>query len=224
MTTTEKTHRNLLALAKGSRFEGSLILDASGAPLAATDGFALVVLRCSTLGAAADAVEAGRAEDRPEAPLPPLRSLVTTLRGIAHDARYHEGSVIVGIDTEHDAAMRDAWLAGEVERLKLADARVASAEKALKEAKEAKRGGIGDARAKLVAARAEVRAILGRKLDVPFAHGFRVGPAVVDLRIVRRALKALGVRVGHLTATGEALDPVRLDTASGVGLVMPFRP
>lgn len=60
------------------------------------------------------------------------------------------------------------------------------------------------------------------KRSSPSFHALKVGDAWVDLRVVRRALRALGTGTGTLQPHGE-LDPLVLHTRRGVGLVMPFR-
>lgn len=56
----------------------------------------------------------------------------------------------------------------------------------------------------------------------PGYDAIAIGEACVDLRLVRRALTCLRVRSGALRASG-GMDPLLLETQTGVALVMPYR-
>lgn len=210
----------LLAVAKGSRFEGALYLDTAARPLAATDGLVLVVRGVRSCDDARQAL----AGAHPQGDLPPVRTIDGLLRlaseGVSALAPEISGRT-VALDSAPDAGLLAKAEAEAGERLAAVRVQVARAERALERALETRRG-IGDARATLASAKADVRAE-ERRRD-PGYRGVRVGEAAYDLALVAKALRALGVRSGTLQATGGAFDPAVLYAeGTGVALIMPFR-
>ena len=209
----------LLALAKGSRFEGHVYLDEAARPLAATDGLVLVVRGVRSCDDARQALVGAH----PQGNLPPVSSIDGLLRraseGVASLAPEVAGRT-VALDSLPDAGLVDKATAEAGERLAAAREGVEKAERALERALETRRG-IGDARAKLASAKSRVRDE-ERRRD-PGYRGVRVGEAAFDLGLVTKALRALGVRSGTLQATGGAYDAGVLYAAGGIALIMPFR-
>ena len=209
----------LLALAKGSRFEGHVYLDFAARPLAATDGQVLVVRGVRSCDEARQAL----AGAHPQGDLPPVRTIDGLLReaseGVARLAVV-EGRT-VALDTVPDDGLLSKAEAEAGERLAAVRDRVERAERALARALETRRGSIGEARAKLASAKADVRA--EQKRRDPGYRGVRVGEAAFDLALIAKALRALGVRSGTLQATGGSYDAGVLYTETGIALVMPFR-
>jgi hypothetical protein len=207
----------LLALAKGSRFEGALYLDTAARPLAATDGVVLVVRGVESCDGARQALVGAH----PQGNLPPVRAIDGLLRDASKGvARLIEGRT-VDLDTLPDDGLLAKAEAEAGERLAAAREGLEKAERALARALETRRS-VGDARAKLASAKADVRA--EEKRRDPGYRGVKVGAAAYDLALVTKALRALGVRSGTLQATGGAYDPAVLYAeGTGVALVMPFR-
>ena len=206
----------LLALAKGSKFEGYVYLDTAARPLAATDGVVLVVRGVESCDGARQAI----AGAHPQGNLPPVRAIDGLLRDASKGvARLIEGRT-VDLDTLPDDGLRAKAEAEAGERLAAAREGLEKAERALARALETRRG-IGDARAKLASAKADVRA--EEKRRDPGYRGIRVGEAAYDLALVAKALRALGAKGGTLQATGDAFDAGVLYAGGGIALIMPFR-
>ena len=206
----------LLALAKGSKFEGYVYLDTAARPLASTDGVVLVVRGVESCDGARQAI----AGAHPQGNLPPVRAIDGLLRDASKGvARLIEGRT-VDLDTLPDDGLRAKAEAEAGERLAAAREGLEKAERALARALETRRG-IGDARAKLASAKADVRA--EEKRRDPGYRGIRVGEAAYDLALVAKALRALGAKGGTLQATGDAFDAGVLYAGGGIALIMPFR-
>lgn len=215
-TTPTPAEKRLLAFAKGSRFAGSLYRDVAGRAVAATDGIGLVVPGADSVESAVDAVDGAT----PEGLLPPVRTLQQLINGFLRDTGPLAPSAEVSLTTEPDAERRhstelqllseDAAAALAVER---AEARLA-----------ARPRGYPELRRDLAAARRDLRAARRRRvsLDTPLANALIVGEVGFDLRLVHRALRALGAKRGTLHATGP-FDPAALVTDRGIALVMPCR-
>jgi hypothetical protein len=211
----------LLAIAKGSRFEGHVYLDTAARPLAATDGVVLVVRGVESCDGARQAL----AGAHPQGDLPPVQTIDGLLRdaskGVARLAPDVEGRT-VSLDTLPDAGLVDKATAEAGERLAAVRDKVEKAERALARALETRRGSIGEARANLASAKADVRA--EEKRRDPGYRGVRVGEAAFDLALIAKALRALGARAGTLQATGGSYDAGVLYTETGgIALIMPFR-
>ena len=207
----------LLALAKGSKFEGHVYLDEAARPLAATDGVVLVVRGVRSCDDARKALMGAH----PQGNLPPVRAIDGLLRDASKGvARLIEGRT-VALDTLPDDGLLAKAEAEAGERLAAAREGLEKAERALARALETRRS-VGDARAKLASAKADVRA--EEKRRDPGYRGIRVGEAAYDLALVAKALRALGVRSGTLQATGDAFDAgVLYAEGTGIALIMPFR-
>jgi hypothetical protein len=206
----------LLALAKGSKFEGALYLDTAARPLAATDGVVLVVRGVESCDGARQAL----AGAHPQGNLPPVRAIDGLLRDASKGvARLIEGRT-VALDSAPDAGLVDKATAEAGERLAAAREGLEKAERALARALETRRS-VGDARAKLASAKADVRA--EEKRRDPGYRGVKVGAAAYDLALVAKALRALGAKGGTLQATGDAFDAGVLYAGGGIALIMPFR-
>jgi hypothetical protein len=210
----------LLALAKGSRFEGHVYLDFAARPLAATDGQVLVVRGVRSCDDARQALVGAH----PQGDLPPVRTVDGLLRlaseGVARLVVVVEGRT-VALDTVPDDGLVSKAEAEAGDRLAAARDKVEKAERALERALETRRGSIGEARAKLASARADVRAEDKRR--DPGYRGVRVGEAAFDLALIAKALRALGARSGTLQATGGSYDAGVLYPETGIALIMPFR-
>lgn len=226
MTTTTTIPRDrdpgrdrLLAIAKGSKFEGYVYLDAAARPLAATDGVVLVVRGVESCDGARKAL----AGADPQGNLPPVRTIDGLLRdaskGMARLAVI-EGRT-VDLDTLPDAGLVDKAAAEAEGRLATARDGLEKAERALARALETRRGSVGEARAKLATAKSRVRD--EEKRRDPGYRGVRVGEAAFDLALVTKALRALGAKGGTLQATGGAFDAGVLYAGGGIALIMPFR-
>ena len=218
--TTTPVGKRLLGLARGSRFEGLLYRrGGDGAPLAATDGTALAVLGALDLADAAERLAAAS----PDGSLPPARQVAEIVRGAMRDLGRDPAGTTVALDTPPDAGLRAAAERALAERLDMARADVRAAEAALERAVGLRRG-VTEAQARLRARESEVRAAerAAERLDRSDARAIVVGRATLDLRLVRRALRALGARSGTLHTAG-AFDAAALVTHRGVALVMPLR-
>lgn len=231
--------RRLLAFARGTRYECALYRDgASGAPLAATTGTAIVVLGADTLESAEALVarssrwsSAGGVDAEV---LPPPAAAATVIRSAARDwSRASSVSgVAVGPSTVPSAdlvAIAREHLARESERAAVDAAAIERRLERLRAdlTKGAKVRGVMRAEERRLRA---ARELAGRDIDAELAatkateaHGLRVGDAAVDLRLVRAALRALGASTGELSTTGGAQDALRLTASGGIALVMPFR-
>jgi hypothetical protein len=208
----------LLALAKGSKFEGYVYLDEAARPLAATDGKVLVVRGVRSCDDARKALMGAH----PQGNLPPVRAIDGLLRDASKGvARLIEGRT-VDLDTLPDDGLLAKAEAEAGERLAAAREGLEKAERALARALETRRGSVGEARAKLATAKSRVRD--EEKRRDPGYRGVRVGEAAYDLALVAKALRALGVRSGTLQATGGAFDAgVLYAEGTGIALIMPFR-
>ena len=216
--TTDTVRARLLAVARGSRFAGSLYETREGRPLAATDGKILVVHGEPSLSHAALALVDARSTGE----LPPAAQIRVMLDAARHrvaDAAPDLWGATVTRDTAPDVGLYDLATAEHSARVAKAREDLAAAEKKLDAALLAKRE-VGKARDKVAAARAHLRT--EERKDHPAYSAIVVGPAALDLRLVRVALRALGAKGGTLTVTGE-YDAAVLHTERGVALVMPFR-
>lgn len=220
---TTTTADRLLAVAKGSRFEGAIYTTAAGAPLAATDGSLLVVLGQTSAETAGTAmIGAVGGEGLP--PTATIRSLITSaVRDvIAVAARGREG-VDVSLDTAPDAGLAARAEAERAERVARLEADLATRERHLEAVLASKRrdGSVTTARERVTEARAELRAARTRGTQ-PAEHALLAGEGGYDLRLVRKALRALGAKRGSLATAGE-YDPAILYAEGGIALIMPFR-
>ncbi len=227
MTTTARrtttTADRLLAVAKGSRFEGSIYTTAIGAPLAATDGSLLVVLGATSAENAAWSIMPAIAGEG----LPPtatIRSLLNSaVRDVLAAARAGREGVDVSLDTAPDAALKARAESERAERIARCEADLATRERHLKAVLEAKRrdGSVTTARERVAAARAELKAARTGG-NQPAEHALLAGEGGYDLRLIRKALKAMGAKRGSLATAGE-YEPAILYAEGGIALIMPFR-
>ena len=219
MGSTATVQQRLDRFTKGTRYAG-LAWESGGAPIAATTGTALVVVGAASL---ADAVAILR-ETQPAKRdgLPAGREAARILAAAARDTPATAEVVRVGPTTQPlgpDAATVAAARAA----LDVAIVRCDRTQEALRAAGRgasiATRNAARDARLEAAGARSRLAAAERG----PLAHALAVGPAWVDLRLVRASLAALGCRVGALRATGGDCDAVEILCEGGAGVVMPLR-
>lgn len=197
--------RALLAKFAG---HGAVWTSSGDVPLGAHCGHALVV-RVAPRDADAAEVRAALATASGWLAAAPERNAKDAARVLLAAQPVGE-SVALARSTEPDAALREAT------RSRLEEAVEQAAAWQRKTGAKAARQALHEAAATL------------RRLDHPAAHGLRVGPSVVDLRLVRRCLVALGGApkgaVLFATSENDAFAPVALGVPQrGVGLVMPLR-
>lgn len=193
-----------------ARFAGGqgVVWTSGDVPLGAECGHALVVRVAprdasldevlAALGSACGWLAAARNADAP------------TATRMLRDVQLVGAPVALARSTEPDAALREAT------RSRLEEAVEQAAKWQRKTGAKAARQALHEAAAAL------------RRLDDPVAHALRVGPGVVDLRLVRRSIAALGGApkgaVLFATSADDALAPIALGVPQrGVGLVMPLR-
>jgi hypothetical protein len=190
--------------------EGRDVWTSSGdAPLGAECGHALVV-RVAPRDASAGEVTAALASAKGWLDAASGRNAPAAARMLARTALVGEG-VRLARSTEPDAALREST------RSRLEEVVERAAQWQRKTGAKAARRALREAAATL------------RRLDDPHAHALRVGPVVLDLRLVRRCLVALGgAPKGAVLFASDASDefaPAVLGVPDrGVGLVMPVRP
>jgi hypothetical protein len=224
MTTTTATHPMTRV---PNRF-GGYYTDESGRPLAWTDGHALVVVGATTLADAAEAMCYAQPTESALPDRPAVRRVIEGERRAVHIA-----SAIITRKSKPCAAI--VARAEEEKR-----SRIVAAEQALESAlalvaaKRARRRAgepgfnpgivgrtLGMLQDKVSGCRQDLRA--AKDWNTAELGGFVVGPAHFDMRVVQRALRALGASEGTLHVTAEPLAPAMLTTKKGIGIVMPYR-
>jgi len=196
--------------------------DAAGAPRAATDGHALLILGVATVEAAEVAVLATLDPATGDAgyPAPPLPSaLAEAARPSIGAIAWRLAELRVDVRTEPTPRHVEAGAHGARACLVLAEEALARAEAppaAHRSIRQARAAEVRDAK-RALATRA---APLWHALDLCDVTGAPV--ATVDLRLVRRALHGMGVRSGVLYAVAPTRACV-LVTRRGIALMMPLR-
>ncbi len=217
------TADRLLAVARGSRFEGSLYTTASGAPLAATDGHVLVVLGVTS----AEQASAALVDAVPGDCLPPAdqirRTLTSAARDVVASATAGREMATVTLTTPADPALAARAADARVALVQSAEADLVTREARLAALVEAKRrdGSIATAREHVTEARARLRDAKANR--TPASDAVVVGEAAFDLRLIRKCLKALGAKSGGLATAGEYDPAILYADGGGIALVMPFR-
>ena len=213
--------KRLRAFSRVGAFGPNVYYDAAGVARAATDGHALLILGVTTVEAAEVAVLAALDPATGDAgyPAPPLPS------ALAEAARPSIGAIAwrlaerrVDVRTEPTPRHVTAQDVAARARLVLAEEALARAEAppaAHRSVRQARAAEVRDARRAL----ATQSAPLWHALDLCDATGAPV--ATVDLRLVRRALRGLGVRSDTLYAVRPTSACV-LITRRGLALVMPM--
>ena len=195
--------------------------DAAGAPRAATDGHALLVLGVTTVEEAVAVLAAlDPATGDAGYPAPPLPSaLAEAARPSIGAIAWRLAELRVDVRTEPTPRHVEAGAHGARACLVLAEEALARAEAppaAHRSIRQARAAEVRDAK-RALATRA---APLWHALDLCDVTGAPV--ATVDLRLVRRALHGMGVRSGVLYAVAPTRACV-LVTRRGIALMMPLR-
>jgi hypothetical protein len=227
MTTTTATHPMTRV---PNRF-GGYYTDESGRPLAWTDGHALVVVGATTLADAAEAMCYAQPTESALPDRPAVRRVIEGERRAVHIASAiitRKSKPCAAIVARAEEEKRSRIVAAE-QALESAIVQLANERARRKEAAAAPRGAIVGVAGKTLGALqdkvSEYRQDLRAAKDWTTAElgGFIVGPAHFDMRVVQRALRALGASEGTLHVTADPLAPALLTTKKGIGIVMPYR-
>lgn len=215
------------AFAEGSRLDGWAYVDADGKARATTDGYAALVLGATTLVDAHCTVRTLKPFCRkdPDAD-PDLVPSGERFAGSAWSLPAYDETAGVAIDAKTPADkksrriaeryLHDVWSRAKGD-LMFAEHAYATAPKGTK----------GDRKERLVSARQDEReaARAIKNEDHVGFYALRVSEACVDMRLVRKVLKALGTTKGTVYVTGGALEPLVImpSNGAGIGVCMPFR-
>lgn len=202
------------------KYHGSYFAGPVG-ELIATDGHVLVAYGIHTLSAAHAALRDG-IEPKNQPPKT-AREIATALEGVLVDRA--GVSEEVTLDTKPCERMVREWRATLVaqesdgaSKLRLLVHEREEARKQPKEVRDRLDRDIIDSKARLSGLRKRLK-----NRDDPSFHGIEVGGTAIDLRLIKRALRFLGVKHGELRVWAGPHDPVALYTAKGCALIMPFR-
>jgi len=210
---TQSAREAALRAYSRARYEGAIYRDARGQPLAATDGYGLIVQGCSTLADAALAVAAGSAEDC----LPGTEQVAELLRSAARESRVRERPRVVVASTEPDPGPYAAAGARRAEAIVLAEAALARAT-----ARVALPGQRAVARRELLQRRRELR-----EAQAPAVQVVVAGEVAVSLPLLQRVRRAMGARQIALypIVGGTPYDAILAEgtRGEGVALVMGMR-
>jgi len=212
--------KRLHAFSRSGAFGPHVYYDAAGVARAATDGHALLILGVTTVEEAV-AVLAALDPATGAAGYPALPSsdaLVAAARSAIDTVAQYRAELLVDPATKPTPCHVEAGAHGARACLVLAEEALARAEAppaAHRSIRQARAASVRDARRAL----ATQSAPLWHALDLCDATGAPV--ATVDLRLVRRALRGLGVRSGTIYAI-RSTSACALVTRRGLALVMPM--
>lgn len=212
------TKERFLKAVDGSRFPG-IVLDAQGEALCATDGVLLVSAKRSFDEMLA-ALEKAKVDETMGTPTKQQVSAV--VRSALRTPRDLRTALIIDKDTKPSAALSSVMEERRAERATTLNEKIVAIEKRIEALVAAKRtdGSIGTERENLAHEKRMLKE--NNEANTPMDHGLCVGDAAFDLRVVRKALKAMGSSTGVIYAAGE-YDAAILDAGNCTGLVMPFR-
>ena len=203
---------------EGSRYPG-VIMAGLGSPLLATDGHILVGNRPSITSLHNDLIYGIPPGDLSTPTIPQIDSLLASAIKLKNS---RSTPVMVSITTQPTESLVRA----SEESLKATvlhwEEKIAEETAHLNKLIAAKRkdGSIAESRQKIASAKASLRAAKSR--NTPGFHGLLISGAAFDVRLIRKALKALGDREGSFAVAGP-YDAAVLNTVNGCALVMPFK-
>jgi hypothetical protein len=212
------TKERFLKLVDGSRFPG-VVLDDKGEALCATSGVVLVSSKRS-LQEMLESLKTAKVDDTMGTPdKKQISGVVDSALRIQKDLRTVS---IVSKDTPPNDQLKKIMESRRAERAMTISEKIAKIEKKISSLVAAKRtdGSIGSARDSLAVQKRLFRE--NQHEDTPMDHGFCVGEAAFDLRLIKKALKAMDSSTGTIYVAGE-YDAAIFDAGSCSGLVMPFR-
>lgn len=201
-----------------SRYPG-VILDAEGEPLIATSGTFLLGNRPSIITLHNDLVGAVAPADLTT---PTIRQIDSLLADAIKLKNKRSTPVMVSMTTQPTESLVKSveeslkvTVLGYEEKISIESAQL---QKLI--AAKRKDGSIASCREKIAEAKANLREANSRK--TPGFHGLLIREAAFDVRIIRMALKGLGVKEGSISVAGP-YDAAVLGTVNGCALVMPFK-